>query len=47
MTTPVLALPNFDKPFTVGAILSQDQHLITYLSKSLSDLHRALRTYVR
>lgn len=54
--TPVLALPNFAKSFTVecdasngrlGAVLSQDLHLIAYLSKSLSPNHQLLPPYDR
>lgn len=53
-TTPVLALPDFSKDFVIecdasnggiGAILSQDRHPITYLSKTLSDKHKSLSIY--
>jgi hypothetical protein len=51
---PVLAVPNFSKPFTietnandlgVGAVLMQDQHPIAYLSKSLCPRNQALSVY--
>ena len=44
VSTPVLALPNFTRPFAietdacdtgVGAVLTQDGHPVTYLSKAL------------
>jgi hypothetical protein len=53
-TTPVLALPNLQKPFVietdasdkgVGAILQQDGHLIAYFSKALGPKNQALSTY--
>jgi hypothetical protein len=54
VSTPVLALPNFDLPFTVetdacdtgvGAILSQNGHPIAYLSKALGINNRKLSVY--
>jgi hypothetical protein len=51
---PVLALPNFQKPFCIetdasdlgiGAILMQEGHPIAYLSKALGPKSRGLSTY--
>nr|GEU62439.1 hypothetical protein [Tanacetum cinerariifolium] len=53
---PVLALPDFNNPFTVetdvsgmgiGAVLQQGGHPIAYLSKYLFSKHQALSTYQR
>jgi hypothetical protein len=52
--SPVLALPNFAKPFTietdasdsgVGAVLMQDGHPLAYFSKALGPKTRGLSTY--
>ena len=52
--SPVLALPNFAKPFTietdasdvgVGAVLMQDGHPLAYFSKTLGPKSRGLSTY--
>ncbi|GKB32364.1 putative mitochondrial protein [Tanacetum coccineum] len=51
---PVLAFPNFNKPFVVetdasgvglGAILQQEGHPIDYMSKTLAPRQQALSTY--
>lgn len=54
ISTPVLALPDFTKDFTIecdasdvglGVILSQDGHLIAFLSKVLAPRHLGLSVY--
>ena len=54
MSTPVLALPDFDRPFTVetdacadgiGVVLMQQNMPIAYLSKALGERNRALSIY--
>jgi len=54
ISAPVLALPDFSKPFTIetdasangiGAVLMQSGHPIAYLSKSLGIKAQALSTY--
>jgi hypothetical protein len=54
VTTPVLALPQFDKPFIietdvcdegVGAVLMQFDKPIAYLSKALGEKNRAMSIY--
>ncbi|TQD76709.1 hypothetical protein C1H46_037743 [Malus baccata] len=53
-TTPVLAFPDFTKPFTIefdasnhgiGAVLSHDHYPIEFLSKPLAPKHQALSVY--
>lgn len=54
ITAPVLALPDFSKPFVVetdasqtgiGAILMQDNHPICYISRALGPRHQNLSVY--
>jgi len=54
ISAPVLALPDFSKPFTIetdasangiGVVLMQSGHPIAYLSKSLGIKAQALSTY--
>ena len=53
-TSPVLKLPDFEKPFVIetdasngeiGAVLQQDSHPITYLSRALSTRNLGLSIY--
>ena len=53
-TTPVLAMPDFSKPFTIesdacdnglGVVLLQDEHHIAFTGKSLSGKNLAASTY--
>lgn len=53
-TAPVLAVPNFDKPFIIepdasktgiGAVLMQDGHPLAYISRSLGPKWQALSVY--
>lgn len=54
VTAPVLALPDFSKPFVLetdacetgfGAVLIQDGHPVAYLSKAVCSKNQALSTY--
>jgi hypothetical protein len=54
VTTPVLALPNFSRPFQlqtdssdsgVGAVLLQDSHPLVFVSKALGPRTCGLSTY--
>ncbi|KAJ0938964.1 putative nucleotidyltransferase, Ribonuclease H [Helianthus annuus] len=56
ISTPILRLPDFSKPFTVecdassegvGAILSQEDHPVAYFSKGFSPSNRLKSTYDR
>lgn len=54
VTTPMLALPNFDRAFAIetdacdtgiGAMLTQDGHPVAYFSKALGVRNQKLSTY--
>jgi hypothetical protein len=54
VTSPVLALPNFHKPFVIetdasdcgiGVVLMQDGHPLAFISKALGPKSRGLSTY--
>lgn len=51
VTAPVLALPDYDKPFIIeidanssgiGVVLMQQGHPIAYINKSLAPRHQAI-----
>lgn len=53
-TTPILALPNFQEPFTIetdacdlgiGAVLMQHDQPVAYLSKAFTETHKHLSIY--
>lgn len=54
VSTPVLALPNSDKPFVIdtdasdigiGAVLMQDQQSVAFMSKALGPTHQKMPIY--
>lgn len=54
VSTPVLALPNFDRPFSIetdacdtgiGAVLVPEGHPVAYMSKALGIRNKKLSTY--
>ena len=56
VNTPVLALPRFDRPFTIetdacdtgiGIMLVQDNHPVAYFSKALGVRNQKLSMYVK
>jgi hypothetical protein len=55
-STPALVMPNFDEPFVIesdasgdgiGAVLSQQQRLIAFMSRALGLSKRTWSTYAR